>query len=233
MEQNMAASFIPNKIRDEKIKLFPMCAACGATEDLECNHINPNLPATIDNLIVLCHSCHMNKWHDIYVRPHNHNELQRNGIKEAQKRGVHFGRPCADYDNIMRLIAKHSTQFNDVFNPEYTVYTETEIMDMAGVKPVCYAKCKNMLKEAMDAPEWQYSWDEPTVQKKMPLYDRFIKRIRDDNNKLDIPHLTKADKKRIVGDIESGASNPTNSFDSLLPLFYMSNINRKQGGLNG
>lgn len=200
----MASSIIPNKIRNEKIKRFPMCAACGATKDLECNHINPNLPATIDNLIVLCRSCHMNKWHDIYETPHNHNALLRKGIKDAQERGVHVGKPCADYDNVMRLIATHSTQFNDVFNPNYTIYTEAEIMEMAGVKPVCYAKCKNMLKDAMDAPEWRYDWDKPTIQKKMPLYDHFIKKIRTDERKLNMHNLSAADKKRIIGDTING-----------------------------
>ena len=170
------ATPIPSSVRLEKLRLCPFCVVCHTTENLELNHIDPDKPATIDNLIVVC-SKHHGVWHKMSSR-NVHKDLVIKGIKAAQKRGVHVGKSCADYENVMRLIAKYSTQFNDVDSQDYVPYTEHEIMDMANVKSVCYSKCKRMLKEAMCASEWKYEWPKPTISKKTPLYDHYIQRMR-------------------------------------------------------
>ena len=72
----------------------------------------------------------------------------------------------------MRLIAEHSTSFNIK-----SKITESEIMEMAGIKNVCYYKCKKMLKDAMQLPEWPYDWKKP-VRCMTPKYDRVIRRER-------------------------------------------------------
>ena len=163
-------------IRDAK---YHFCAACGREDDLQYHHLVPialggsNTP---DNIIVLCAGCHQ-KWHMQNGREH-HNYLVKEGIAKAKERGVKFGKKSADYENVMRLIAKHSTQFNNIYDLDFDMKTESEIMDLACVKGVCYAKCKNMLKEAMSAPEWPYEWDKPAECKKRPLYDRVINHMR-------------------------------------------------------
>ena len=174
----MKSTPIPKRVRDEKLRLCPFCAVCHTDKNLELNHIDPSKPATIANLIVLCGK-HHGIWHYMSAT-HRNRDLLRNGIAEAKSRGVHIGRKPAEYERVMRLIAEHSTQFNDIYDPEYDLCTENEIMEMAGVKSGCYYKCKRMLLEAMDAQEWPYTWARPKVRKEMALYDHYIKRIRDD-----------------------------------------------------
>lgn len=163
-------------IKDAK---YHFCAACGSESDLQYHHLVPialggeNVP---ENIVVLCAVCHQ-KWHNQKGRDH-HNYLCKEGIAKAKERGVRIGRPPANYENVMRLIAEHSTQFNDIYNLDFDMKTESEIMDMANVKPVCYYKCKRILIDAINAPVWPYEWEKPKVCKSMPLYDRVIKRIR-------------------------------------------------------
>ena len=76
----------------------------------------------------------------------------------------------------MRLIAERSTQFNDGGE----MHTETEIMEAAGVKNVCYHKCKRMLLDALKAEEWPYSWPKPVQVRNHPVYDYVIKKMRGD-----------------------------------------------------
>lgn len=163
---------ISGKVRKAKMEAYPKCACCNTTKDLELAHINPRLPATFENLIVLCSNCHMLYFHDEKV-VHRHADMVRESIKEAKDRGVRFGKKPADYENIMRLIAENSTQFN-----ENSLTTEREIMEMAGVKSVCYAKCKRMLLEAMDKEEWPYEWQKPMQVRHYPMYEYMIKRMR-------------------------------------------------------
>jgi len=35
------------------------CRLCFSKNDLVCHHIDPQGPATMDNLVILCHSCHI------------------------------------------------------------------------------------------------------------------------------------------------------------------------------
>ena len=165
------AARISKAVREEKLRLCPFCALCHTTADLELNHFDPDKPATVDNLIVLC-SLHHGQWHEMRSRS-RHADLVRKGIADAKTRGVHFGAPRADYERVMRLIAEHSTQFN-----RFSEITEHEIMEMAGVKEVCYAKCKRMLLEAMELPEWPYTWPKPISARNRPMYDRQIRRQR-------------------------------------------------------
>ena len=163
-----------------KAILPKQCCNCGSTEDLVYHHIVPvevGGKNVTTNIAVVCAECH-GKIHYGEKGVITHGYLIKDGIKKAREKGVKLGRKSADYENVMRLIAEHSTQFNDIYAPEYTMYTEHEIMAMAGVKEVCYAKCKRMLKNAMDAPEWVYEWAKPKMCRSMPLYDRQIKRLR-------------------------------------------------------
>ena len=165
---------ISASVRKAKMSAYRKCAFCGTTKDLECAHFNPRRDATFENIIVCCSQCHMKYMHDEEV-VHRHADMVRNGIKEAKERGVHFGKKPADYEKVMRLIAENSTQFNDT-----SLTTEHEIMDMAGVKNVCYSKCKRMLFEAMTADIWPYSWEKPVQVRNRPLYDSFIRKMRGD-----------------------------------------------------
>ena len=152
------------------------CAACGRGDDLQYHHLTPKSKGGVDipsNIIVLCAECHQ-KLHgqggDI-----KHNHLVRDGIIRARGEGVFVGRKPADAERIMRLIAENSTQFqND------KLITENEIMEIAGVKPVCYHKYKRRLLLLMDADEWPFEWDKPKKLRGMPMYDRVIKRLRGD-----------------------------------------------------
>lgn len=170
---------MPQWIKDTK---YHFCAACEREDDLQYHHLVPVVLGGKDepsNIIVLCATCHQ-KWHNQNGSDH-HNYLVKVGIAEAQKRGVHVGKAPADYEKVMRLIAENSTQFReinpyDIFHPRYT---EHEIMEMAGVKEVCYAKCKRMLIDAWNADVWPYEWSKPEHMNNRPLYDRVIKEWRE------------------------------------------------------
>ena len=151
------------------------CMNCGATKNLQYHHIVPARYGGGDvptNIAVLCGDCH-SKVHYAKDGVINHGDCVRAGMIEARKRGVHLGRKCADYEKVMRLIAENSTQFNPL-----SMTTETEIMEMAGVKNVCYAKCKRMLIEAMGKDEWPYEWERPKMIANRPTYDRVLKKAR-------------------------------------------------------
>lgn len=171
------ATRIPMSVRIEKLQKYHYCAICGNDKDLELNHIDPQLPATFENLIVLCSKCHMERWHGAKAGK-RHADAVRDGIKEAVSRGVKFGRPPADYENVMRLIAEHSTQFNNIYDVDYEPKTEHEIMEMAGVSKTCYFKCKRMLRDAMKFDIWPYSFDKPRKCLNRPLYDAAVKQFR-------------------------------------------------------
>lgn len=167
------AARIPKAVREEKLRLCPFCAVCHTTKDLELNHINPDKPVTLDNLIVVC-SEHHGVWHN-WSAKNRHSDTVRQGIAEAKQRGVHFGKPAADYERVMRLIAEHSTQFN-----RFSETTEHEIMEMAGVKEVCYAKCKRKLLDALELDTWPFPWKKPGRVRNRPMYDAQIRRLRGD-----------------------------------------------------
>lgn len=179
MEVNNVSRTVPQWIKDAK---YHFCAACGNENDLQYHHLVPVVLGGKDepsNIIVLCAVCHQ-KWHKQKGTDH-HNYLVKQGIAEAKKRGVHVGKTPADYEKVMRLIAKNSTQFRkispyDIFRQRYT---EHEIMEMAGVKEVCYAKCKRMLIDAYNADVWPYDWPKPEHMNNRPLYDKVIKEWRE------------------------------------------------------
>lgn len=157
------------------------CYNCGATQHLVYHHIVPvecGGNDTFLNIAVLCAECH-GKVHYGNVGVICHGDLVKDGIAKARAEGRKNGRKPADYNRIMELIAKYSTQFNSVDDANYELHTETEIMEMAGVKPVCYAKCKRMLIDAMESDEWSYEWEKPKVFNNRPLYDRVVKNMRD------------------------------------------------------
>jgi hypothetical protein len=161
---------IPKWVKDAK---YHFCAVCGRTDDLQYHHWEPdNGHNTVpENIIVLCARHHQELHGQGGAIMHNY--LVKEGMAKAKERGVRVGKPPADYENVMRMIAENSTQFN-----AGSTMTEHEIMEMAGVKEVCYAKCKKMLIEKMESGEWPYEWSKPTQMLKRPLYDRVIKKKR-------------------------------------------------------
>lgn len=91
----------------------------------------------------------------------------------TRAKGKHIGKSPADYEGIMKLVAENSTQFN-----RFSETTEREVMEMAGVKPSCYAKCKRMLIAAMSEEVWPYTWAKPRRMANRPMYERVVKENR-------------------------------------------------------
>ena len=176
----MGRKTAPKWIRD----LLPRrCYNCGATEGLTYHHIVPVIPGSNEggqevpsNYAVLCDRCHklVHYGPEVADRCGNSGELVKVGMAAAKEKGVQLGPKSGvhakkDWEKVMRLIAEKSTQFN-----VDSLVTEHEIMDEAGVRPVCYNKCKNMLLDAMELPEWPYAWAKPKRVRNYPLYERVI-----------------------------------------------------------
>ena len=163
---------IPNWIKDSK---YHFCAVCGRTDDLQYHHWEPdNGHNTVpENIIVLC-AKHHQEFHKQCGRI-KHNKLVKEGIEKARKRGIRVGRKPANGEKIMRTIAENSTQFN-----AESLTTEHEIMEMLGIKEVCYSKYKRKLLATMSEEVWPYDWEKPKVVKYRPLYDRVNKKMRGD-----------------------------------------------------
>lgn len=161
---------IPQWVKDAK---YHFCAVCGRTDDLQYHHWEPdNGHNTVpENIIVLC-AKHHQEFHGQGGKI-KHNRLVKEGIAAARKRGVRVGRKPADHEKIMRTIAENSTQFN-----LDSKTTENEIMDMLGIKNVCYHNCKRELLNVMKAEVWPYSWPKPTQVRDHPMYEGKLKRLR-------------------------------------------------------
>lgn len=176
----MSRRSLPQRIKDQK---QDFCAACGTKNNLQYHHLIPVVRGGTDdpsNIIVLCEECHK-KIHEQPYTPGrtNHGQLVKEGIAKANARGVKNGRKPFDSEAIMRAIAEHSTQFNEIGSVGYKMMTETEIMDTLGIKPVCYHKYKRQLFAAMNAETWPYDWPRPQQVRSHPLYDRVIKKLRE------------------------------------------------------
>lgn len=201
MEQKMSRQTVSKAIRDV---LPNTCCNCGTTEHLVYHHIIPVEVGGRDiasNIAVVCADCH-SLVHFGRKGVLVHGELIKEGIAKAKAKGHKNGRKPADYEKVMRLIAEHSTQFNDIYDPNYELYTEHEIMEMCNVKEVTYSKCKRMLIADMNADKWEHEWAKPKkIYRNMPLYDRLVRRIRDEGRKL-TPDLSNADRTRINGKSE-------------------------------
>jgi hypothetical protein len=161
---------IPNWIKDSK---YHFCAVCGRTDDLQYHHWEPaNGHNTVpENIIVLC-AKHHQEFHNQNGQI-KHNKLVKEGIERARKRGIRVGRKPADGEKIMRTIAENSTQFN-----KESLTTEHEIMEMLGIKEVCYSKYKRKLLAIMSEEVWPYSWEKPVQVINRPLYDHCVKKLR-------------------------------------------------------
>lgn len=157
------------------IEMLPKkCMNCGTTTDLNYHHIVPVQYGGNDvptNVTVLCGKCH-DAIHYTETGKISHSELSKAGIQRARERGVKFGRPTADYESIMRLVAEHSTMF------EGGDWTEGEIREVAGVQNVCYCKVKRMLKEEVESNQWNHAFTKPKMVRKVPLYQHLIERLR-------------------------------------------------------
>lgn len=171
----MSRREIPAKwIRD---KLPHECVNCGSTVGLVYHHIVPvelggnEVPSNIAVLCSVCHGrVHYGKDGEI-----NHGDLVRSGLKRAKSSGVKLGKPSADYDKIMKLVAEHSTMF------EGGDWTEGEIRDAAGVQNVCYCKVKRMMKDELNSGVWNHDFPKPKRIRNVPLYDHLIRRLRLEN----------------------------------------------------
>lgn len=172
----MGRSTISNHIKNQK---YHFCAACGREDDLQYHHLVPVVRGGTDdptNIIVLCAECHAK----IHGRGKcSHNLAVKEGIARAKARGVKMGRKPAEGEAIMRAIAEHSTQFNEIGSDGYNPMTETEIMNTLGIESVCYHKYKRRLFEMMNADTWPYDWPRPRQVRNRPLYDRVIKKLRE------------------------------------------------------
>lgn len=159
------------------------CCNCGSTENLGYHHIVPcecggnDVPT---NVAVLCANCH-SRVHYGRDGVIDHGTLISAGMAKAREKGVKLGRKKrVDSEYVMRTIAENSTQFNDINDIDYEPMTEHEIMDKIGIKEVQYAKYKRMLIDTTNADIWPYDWPKPKQIRKMPLYDRVIKKMRGD-----------------------------------------------------
>lgn len=174
----MSREIVSKWLRD---MLPKKCMNCGSTKDLQYHHIVPVIYGGNDvptNIMVLCGNCH-SKVHYGKGSTVDHGEAVKIGQERARlERGAIPGRKPTDYETAIRTIAQHSTQFNDIYDSEYEPKTEVEIMEMLGVKNVCYAKCKRMLIEAMQKDVWPYEWAKPKVFRNRPIYDHAIRRMR-------------------------------------------------------
>ena len=162
-------------ITDEmKDQIGRSCANCDSTEELTYHHIVPLAfggKDVIGNMVCLCAKCH-NMVHHHRDIP-NHPAAVKKGIENARANGIKNGKKPCDYERVMQLIAENSTQFN-----KFSEMTEDEIMNLAGVKSVCYYKCKRMMRDAIESEEWPYSFKKPTQVREHPIYKGKIKRLR-------------------------------------------------------
>lgn len=171
---------IPKWIKDAK---YHFCAVCGRTDDLQYHHWEPeNGHNTVpENIIVLC-AKHHQEWHGQSGRI-KHNVLVKEGIARAKARGVKVGRkPTARAEDVIKFISENSTQFNDIYDPNYKIMTEHEIMASLGVSTTCYSKYKRELMKAISEETWPYSWPKPKQFRNHPLYDHVIKKMRGDKS---------------------------------------------------
>lgn len=166
---------IPQWVKDAK---YHFCAACGRTDDLQYNHLDPKGPTVPENIIVLCAPCHQ-KYHRQGGKIH-HNYLVKEGIAAARERGVELGRPDkVNYDEFARVLAENSTRFHEIDEPGYKPLTEHEIMDKFGIKSSStMKKGYDYLLNAMKAEVWPYSWPKPTQVRDHPMYEGKLKRLR-------------------------------------------------------
>lgn len=172
----MSRRNIPAKwIRD---MLPKKCMNCGSTTGIVYHHIVPVIYGGNEvptNIAVLCNICH-GKVHYGKCSEIDHGEAVKRGQEAAKARGVKLGRrKKIDTENVLRVIAENSTQFN-----ESSLLTESEIMEMVELKLTQYSKYKRMLLDAMNAKEWPYEWSKPVQVRNRPLYDHFIKGLRGD-----------------------------------------------------
>ena len=160
---------------DIKDKIGRECANCHSTLNLVYHHIVPLSMGgkdSVSNMVCLCDMCH-DKIHYGKTGAISHSEAVCNGIKAAQDKGVHFGRKSANHEKIMQAIAENSTQFNPCSHT-----TESEIMDMLGIRPTLYYKCKKLLLKDMQCDIWAHSFEKPRYHMKHPEYAHLVKRIR-------------------------------------------------------
>ena len=165
------------------------CCKCGSTKNIVYDHIKPvvlgNETWTIENTRPVCNLCHRREVHGQVLVGQmemlsNHSFLVREGIRKANERGVKNGRKGKNPETVLMIIAENSSQFNDVYDSDYELKTEREVMQMVGLKSVsAYEKYKKMLVEAMKADVWPYAFNKPKYLSNRPMYEHQIKRMRE------------------------------------------------------
>ena len=168
----MKRKAITDEIKDQ---VGRSCANCGATDDLQYHHIVPLALGgndIVSNMVCLCARCH---WviHQGAEPTFDHGECVKAGIERAKARGSHVGNKPADYEHVMKIIARNSTHFNPM-----SKLAEREVIELTGVKMTTYYKCKRMLFEAMSAETWPYSFEKPKIMFEHPEDLRNIRRER-------------------------------------------------------
>lgn len=152
------------------------CCNCGRTDDLHYHHIVPVTYGgtnALSNWAVFCGICH----DKIHYGDHgeiDHGAAVRNGIKNAQANGVRVGRNAADGEAIMRAIAEHSSMFIDD-----DAWTEPEIRQSLSISDTCYHKYKRKLLADMENSIWAHGFQKPRRIRQMPLYEWYIKQLRE------------------------------------------------------
>lgn len=151
------------------------CCNCGSNEDIEYHHIIPvslGGKDIISNMCCLCRKCH-SLLHFGRTLQGNHSELIKNGIKEYRKNGKHWGKPAANYEELMKSIAENSTLFKGGTLPE------SEIMKLNNVKSTCYYKYRKQLLEDLKLEPWRHSFPKPIQIRQNPLYKKTIEAIKE------------------------------------------------------
>lgn len=153
------------------------CVICGSTDDIHLHHRIPvenGGTTTVDNLVPLCKMHHMMiHGQGNFLNQANSSELIKQGQARARLEGRIPGRRQFDREHIMKLIAQYSTEFN----LDSTV-SESEIMEMAHVKSVCYYDAKRELIRLIGLPEWKFDWEKPVRCRLHPLRPCDIERLK-------------------------------------------------------
>ena len=72
---------LPNSVKRTLLHRYKECRKCGSTQDLEVDHIIPDFEGgsgAVENLQVLCHTCHMKKTQSEAARARS--QYRQNGL---------------------------------------------------------------------------------------------------------------------------------------------------------
>lgn len=125
----------------DKEEIGLQCCNCNSTNDLEYHHVVPIIFGGNDinsNIFCVCHNCH-SKIHFTKENKIDHSKAIKEGIKNAQKNGVHCGRRKTTYENIPYELKE------DLKNKNYD--TITALANKHGVSRKSIYKYKKIIEE--------------------------------------------------------------------------------------